>query len=220
MRRPLRAFVVLLLITAVSAPSLGAKKKKVTSVLLRAGVVDEVPSAVAVTASQKCENWAWAAGVETILHSQDVPLDQHYWVQKADGGEICLETLAPLAQLARVVNGEYVIGVGRKVKLEARFVVGAPVHTDAVIEGLRRGQPALMVWRGHAYVIYGVVYDVYVSPVGYKFFEVREIKLLDPFYDDGRRLTSFVRSRDDIAEIGGIFEITVTPNQPTDWLRR
>lgn len=219
MRRPLRAFVVLLLIAAVSLPS-PAKKKKVTAALLEPGVITELPTPTSAVAVQKCENWAWAAGVETILHSQDVPLDQHYWVQKADGGEICLETLAPLAQLARVVNGEYVIGVGRKVKLEARFVVGAPVHTDAVIEGLRRGQPALMVWRGHAYVIYGVVYDVYVSPVGYKFFEVREIKLLDPFYDDGRRLTSFVRSRDDIAEIGGIFEITVTPNQPTDWLRR
>jgi hypothetical protein len=218
-RRPLRAFVVLLLIAAVSLPS-PAKKKKVTAALLEPGVITELPTPTSAVAVQKCENWAWAAGVETILHSQDVPLDQHYWVQKADGGEICLETLAPLAQLARVVNGEYVIGVGRKVKLEARFVVGAPVHTDAVIEGLRRGQPALMVWRGHAYVIYGVVYDVYVSPVGYKFFEVREIKLLDPFYDDGRRLTSFVRSRDDIAEIGGIFEITVTPNQPTDWLRR
>ncbi|MGH9492980.1 MAG: hypothetical protein ACRD2K_05725 [Terriglobales bacterium] len=222
MLRISRLALAILLILAVSAPSPGAdKKKKRVPVLVNAGVTAELPSPAATTAAQKCENWAWAAGVETLLRSQDVQLDQHYWVQKSDGGEICLETLASLEQLARVVTGEYVIDVGRKVRLDARYVLGAPTNLDSIILGLRRGQPALLVWKGHAYVIYGVVYDEYVSPTGHRFADIREIKLIDPFYaEDERRLVSFVRGRDHPADIGGTFEITITPFLPTDWMHR
>jgi len=215
-----RAFVVLLLILAVSAPSPGADKKKRLPLLLNAGVTAELPSPPAGGVAQKCENWAWAAGVETILRTEDVPLDQHFWVQKSDGGEICLESLASLEQIARVINGEYVLEDGRKVKLESRYTVGAPANLDSIILGLRGGRPALMVWKGHAYILYGVVYDELVSPTGHRFFDIRELKLVDPFYDDERRLVSFVRERDDSADIGGTFEVTSTFILPTDWLHR
>jgi hypothetical protein len=170
--------------------------------------------------AQKCENWSWAAGVETILRTVDVPLDQHYWVQKSDGGEVCRESLAPLEQLARVINGEYVLDDGRKVRLEARYTVGAPVNLDAIILGLRGGRPALLLWKGHAYILYGVVYDEYVAPTGHRLFDIREIKLVDPLYDDERRLVSFVRDRDDLADIGGTFEVAAIFYVPTDWMHR
>lgn len=219
MRSLIRAFVVLLLILAVSAPSPAAKKKRVP-LLLNAGVTAELPSPPAVGVAQRCENWAWAAGVESILRSQGVALDQHYWVQKSDGGEICLESLAPLEQIARVITGEYVRDDGSKVRLEARYTVGAPVNLDSIILGLRAGHPALLVWRGHAYVLYGVVYDEYVSPTGHRFFDIRELKLADPFFADDGRLLSFVKGRDDPAEIGGTLEISTTPIRPTDWMHR
>ena len=219
MYRPFRAFVVLLLIAVVAAPS-SAKKKKIP-LLLNAGVTAELPSPAAATAAQKCENWAWAAGMETLLRTQDVALDQHYWVQKSDGGEICLETLASLEQLARVVTGEYVLDDGRKVRLEAHTAPGAPVNMDSIILSLRRGQPTLLLWKGHAYVLYGAVYDEYISPTGHRFFDIREIKLIDPFYvEDERRLVSFLKDRDDPGDIGGTFEVTVTPITPTDWMHR
>src|SRR5438045_4397014 len=41
------------------------------------------------SAKQKCENWAWAAVLESILKAQKVPLTQSYWVTKPDGGEVC-----------------------------------------------------------------------------------------------------------------------------------
>ncbi|HEV2022345.1 MAG TPA: hypothetical protein VGQ94_07430, partial [Terriglobales bacterium] len=60
-----------------------------------------------------------------------------------------------------------------------------------------------------------------ISPTGNRFFDIRELKLIDPYYaEDDRRLVSFVRDRDDPAEIGGTFEIAVTPITPTDWLHR
>ena len=220
MHRRFRALVVLLLIAAVSAPSPAAKKKKIP-LLLNAGVTAELPSPAAASAAQKCENWAWAAGVETMLRAQDVPLDQHYWVQKSDGGEICLESLASLDQIAKVVTGEYVLEDGRKVRLEARSVLGAPANLDSIILSLRRGQPALLAWKDHAYVIYGLVYDEYVSPTGHRIFDIREIKLIDPFYaEDARRLVSFVKDRDNPADINGTLEVTATPFTPTDWMHR
>lgn len=220
MRHPLRPFVVLLLILVASAPPLAAKKKKGIPLLLNVGVTAELPSPPAVGVAQTCENWAWAAGVETILRSEGVALDQHYWVQKSDAGEICLESLAPLEQIARVINGEYVLDDGRKVRLEARYTVGAPANLDSIILGLRAGRPALLVWRGHAHVLYGVLYDEYASPTGHRFFDIRELKLTDPFLAGDGRLVSFVKDRDNPAEIGGTLEISVTPYTPTDWMHR
>jgi len=204
---------------ALSAPS-AAKKKPQIPLLVNAGVTAELASPPAVSVAQKCENWAWAGGVETILRTENVPLDQHYWVQKSDGGEICLESLAPLEQIARVLNGEYVLDDGRKVRLEARYTVGSPVNLDSIILGLRGGRPALVVWKGHAYIVYGLVYDELISPTGHRIFDIRELKLVDPFYDDDRRLVSFVKDRDDPADIGGTFEISSTFITPTDWMHR
>ncbi|MDP9264273.1 MAG: hypothetical protein M3O85_08150, partial [Acidobacteriota bacterium] len=152
MRHLFRAFVVLLLIVAVSAPAPAAKRKPRIPLLVNAGVTAELDSPPAVSVAQQCENWAWAAGVETILRTENVPLDQHYWVQKSDGGEICLESLAPLEQLSKVVTGEYVLDDTSKVRLEARYTLGAPANLDSIILSLRAGQPALLVWKGHAYV--------------------------------------------------------------------
>jgi hypothetical protein len=51
--------------------------------------------------------------------------------------------------------------------------------------------------------------------------DIRELKLIDPFYDeDERRLVSFVRDRDDPADIGGTFEVAATFITPTDWMHR
>ncbi|HEV2021239.1 MAG TPA: hypothetical protein VGQ94_01795 [Terriglobales bacterium] len=220
MQRIWRLTVAVVLILAVLAPSLAARKKRIP-LLLNSGVTAELPSPAAATAVQTCENWAWAAGVETILRTQNVALDQHYWVQKSDAGEICLESLASLEKLSKVVTGEYVLDDSRKVRLEARYTVSAPVNLDSIILSLRGGQPAILVWKGHAYVLYGVVYDEYISPTGNRFFDIRELKLIDPYYaEDDRRLVSFVRDRDDPADIGGTFEINVAPITPTDWLHR
>ncbi len=212
--------LVLLLLTALATLAF-ARKKKSAYLLVNAGVTAALPAPVAATAAQKCENWAWAAGVETLLRAQGVSLDQHYWVQKSDGGEICRDSQASLEQIARVVSGEYVLEDGSKVRLEARTTLGPPVNVDSIILSLRRGQPALLVWKGHAYVLYGIVYDEYASPTGHRLFDIREIKLIDPYYtEDKRRLVSFVKDNDDPGDIGGTFEITVTPYSPTDWMHR
>src|SRR5512142_3249628 len=55
--------------------------------------------------AQKCENFGWAAGLESILRMQGVPLDQKYWVTKMEGGELCQTQLRSLEDLAQVIDG-------------------------------------------------------------------------------------------------------------------
>ena len=45
--------------------------------------IAEIPNLAAIRATQKCENWSWAAAVETSLRAQGVKLPQNYWVMKA-----------------------------------------------------------------------------------------------------------------------------------------
>ena len=46
-----------------------------------------------VIAKQNCENWALAAGLETLLQEQNVALDQNFWVMRLNGGELCVDNL-------------------------------------------------------------------------------------------------------------------------------
>src|SRR5882724_11026645 len=43
------------------------------------------------TAKQNCENWAIAAGLETMLQHQNVALDQSFWIMRLNGGELCID---------------------------------------------------------------------------------------------------------------------------------
>src|SRR5262249_15015193 len=52
------------------------------------GQTAEIADLLSVPAKQKCENWAWAAALETALKAQHAEIPQNYWVMKADGGEL------------------------------------------------------------------------------------------------------------------------------------
>src|SRR4051794_14528096 len=62
-----------------------------------------------VIATQKCENWAWAANVEAILKKDNLPLEQKFWIDKLNGGSVCQPTVGPPEQLPRVVDGNYTL---------------------------------------------------------------------------------------------------------------
>ncbi len=219
--QPARIAAVLAALVALSGPfSAADQKKKVPAFYLRADQKEQIAGFTSVAARQKCANWAWAAGVETLLRGLGVALPQNYWVNKVSGSEVC----APLGDwesLARRVPGEYLLDDGRKVRLEARYVLGAPTAPDDLIAAVRRGQPVLIGWRGSAYLMHGVVFDEYLSPTGVRRFAVKELMLTNPLIAEGEeRVTSFVKGRDDPAEIQGTLEISATFIKPPDWLRR
>lgn len=160
------------------------------------------------TAKQSCENWAVAAGLETMLQRQNVPLDQSFWVMRLNGGELCVNDLPTIEALTQTVNKEFVLDDGRHVRLEIHFEPGPPVTVDPVIAALKLQQVTLLVWRGHPYYLTGVTYDERIGRDGTRFFEVKEIRLANTY----AKLpgVAFQKGRDDPAEIQGILSVSVT----------
>ena len=168
----------------------------------------ELKSAKLITAKQSCENWAVAAGLETMLASKGVALDQNFWVMRLNYGEVCAG-LPSMDALAKVVNDEFVLDDGRHVRLELQYTDGAPGNVDSIIAGLQQQQAALLIWRGHPYYISGVTYDEYIGKDGSRLFEIKELRLANTFA--GKPGVAFERGRDDAKEIQGIVTVTVTP---------
>ena len=160
------------------------------------------------TAKQSCENWAVAAGLETMLQRQNVSLDQSFWVMRLNGGELCMDDLPTIDALKLVVNHDFVLDDGRHVRLEIQFTPGPPVSIDSVIAGLKLQQVTLLLWHGHPYYLTGMTYDERIGRDGTRFFEVKEIRLANTY----PKLpgATFQKGRDDPAEIQGILSVTAT----------
>src|SRR6476661_2270589 len=101
------------------------------------------------TAKQNCENWAVAAGLETMLQRQNVPLDQSFWIMRLNGGELCLTDMPTIDALTQAVDKEFVLDDGRHVRLEIHFEPGPPVNVDPLIARLKLQQVTLLLLRGH-----------------------------------------------------------------------
>lgn len=160
------------------------------------------------TAKQSCENWAVAAGLETMLQQQNVPLDQSFWVMRLNGGELCVDDALSIDALKLVVNRDFVLDDGRHVRLEIHFEPGPPVNVDPVIAGLKLQQVTLLLWHGHPYYLTGVTYDERIGRDGTRYFEVKEIRLANTY----AKLPgiTFQKGRDDPAEIQGILSVSAT----------
>jgi hypothetical protein len=169
--------------------------------------VDLASDTKLITARQNCENWALAAGLETILHRQNVALDQSFWVMRLNGGELCIADLPAMEALGQVMNKEFVLDDGRHVRLELRFVPGPPVNIDAVIAGLKLQHVSLLLWRGHPYFLTGMTYDERIGRDGTRFFEVKELRLANTFPKQPG--VTFEKGRDNPQEIQGILSVAV-----------
>lgn len=183
------------------------KKQQQSFYLKPDQTVDIAAGTKMTTARQNCENWAMAAGVETLLQRQNVNLDQSFWVMRLNGGELCVDPAPSIEALSLVVNKEFVLDDGRHVRLEVHFVPGPPVDVDAVIAGLKLQQLTLLLWRGHPYYLTGITYDERIGRDGTRFFEVKELRLANT-YAKMPGIT-FEKGRDDPSEIQGILSIAV-----------
>jgi hypothetical protein len=194
------------MLTLLYVAGCAPKKPQYPGMVARPAQTEEIANMAAVAALQPCPNWAWAAGVEMMLDARGVRIDQRQWVLKANGGEVCLPRVSA-EQLARVIDGDYALDSGRKIRLTGRWQ--NVISPDDVIMSARRRRPLLLFWRGHPYVAYGAVYNEFVASTGHRMFEINEIKLYDPAgVGDGRYIT-FLRGRDDLNDIQGVMDIDV-----------
>lgn len=204
----LRRVAILILLAGVSL--LGAKKvpkKLQQSYQLRPNQTADLELAKLVTAKQSCENWAVAAGLESMLKEKGVALNQSFWVMRLNYGELCAD-LPSIDALAKVVDNDFVLDDSRHVHLDLQYTEGAPGEVDSIIAGLQQQQVALLIYRGHPYYISGATYDEYIGKDGSRLFEIKELRLANTFA--GTPGITFERGRDDLSEIQGIVTVTVT----------
>jgi hypothetical protein len=200
-------FAAFFLLIALSVQAADQKQRQ--QYYLKADqTADLAPETKLNTARQSCENWAVAAGLETMLQQQSVPLDQSFWVMRLNGGELCVNDTPTIDALTQAVDKEFVLDDGRHVRLEIHFEPGPPVNVDPVIAGLKLQHVTLLLWRGHPYYLTGVTYDERIGRDGTRFFEVKEIRLANTY----PKLpgVTFLKGRDDPAEIQGIMSVSAT----------
>ncbi len=206
------AFVVLYLSTALLA---GKKNKFVLYTLPDQNV--ELGHIAEVRAEQPCDNWRWASGLETILRRQKVDLDQRYWVLKLNGGLPCLDSPGTFYDLKRQIDGEYVLGDGRHVKLEVRYIEHLPETMDGLVLPIAQGRPYMIWWKGHPFVVKGAVWHELVYQTGQKFVEMTSLMLINTAEVGGARDVVFNRSEDNSAELGAMFDVIVTELDSNPW---
>jgi hypothetical protein len=171
-----------------------------------------------VVAQQKCENWAWAAGVEISLLKQGVPLRQNFWTDKVNGGALCLDSAGSMESLAKQVEGDYVLPDGRKFRLAVRYTESVPNSSDKIIVPVAMSQPYLLYWRGHAYVVESAVWNEYIYPNGQKYMEIKELTLIDPYESGEKRRVKYDVQTNGTTELGGTFQVIATQlNNDSTW---
>jgi hypothetical protein len=208
---------VLILALLLVTPMAADKKTKGAPLAKLPEQKVDVPNLMLPAAGQPCTNYAWAAVVEAMLKMQSVSIDQHFWVQKANGGELCIDPLPNLERLVRTLTGSYILMDGTRVKLQAQLIVGAPTIPDDAIAPLKHGVPLLVFWKSRAYIMQGAVYDEYIYPNGQRMYQLRELKMLDPLAPVKSREVSFVNGTDDPEDIAGLVSVTATPVPPGLW---
>jgi len=202
--------IVFFLVLSLSADD----KKKLPQSHIKPGQTADVDAAKLVTAKQNCENWAIAAGLETMLKQQDVALDQNFWVMRISGGELCSTELPSSEILANVVNREFVLENGRHVQLELQYLPGTPTNTDALIAALKQQKISVLVLHGHVYYLTGATYDEHINRDGSRMFIITELRLANSFaHQPG---LAFVKGRDNMDEIGAVISVSVAP-VPVHW---
>lgn len=209
-----RALVIGLLL---AVPAFAEKKPKGVPMAKLPNQKAEVANLVLPDPAQKCTNYAWAVAISTMLKLQDVPLDQNFWVERANGGDLCIDPLPDLDRLSRIVNGRYTLDDGRKVQLETMVIAGAPTIPDDALAPLKHGMPLLVFWNSRAYVLEGATYDEFIYPNGQRMYLIRELKMIDVLAPATEREVSFVNGTDDASMISAIVFVRATILPASQW---
>jgi hypothetical protein len=208
-----------LLAVVLLCGAFACKEKAQPGMMMRPAQSAELALGEVALAQRTCANRTWGAALETLLAREGVDMKQDYWVVRAYGGASCRSDVGDPAVLARVITGDYTLDGGRKVRLEATYITGAPRAVDELLLRLHNGHPFLLFWNSQVYLVRGAVYDEYIAPTGERLFQVRELKLVDLHPQARQRETTFDREQHDPASIQALMLVSVLPRPGTDWQR-
>jgi hypothetical protein len=171
-------------------------------------VVEEKVKLTAVaSAKQNCEDWNFAAAVQSVLKAQGVPFRQEHWVARLNGGETCDSILRDPQQLKRSVEGTHRLSESRTVLLEVR-VENTSVDPGLLVLSIRENRPFLLIWKRHAFVVVGITYLETVDQNIHDY-NIQEMKLMDPAAGSQEPII-FRKTPETLQQIDAIMEIIAT----------
>jgi hypothetical protein len=205
-----RGLLTLLLLLALAAQLSGADKRKfyLGQRPEQSIAVNAVPE---IVAEQACQNFAFAAALETMLRMQGVEtLDQRFWVGKITGDMTC-RPLQSFELLQRTIEGDYVVGSNRRVRLTVQYTNAFPPVTDKLLVPLSQQRPYILARNGSIFLVTGATWHEMYFQTGQKIIEITRLVMIDPTASGDARGKDFTRDKDQVSELGGMFDVTVTP---------
>jgi hypothetical protein len=114
-----------------------------------------------------------------------------------------------LKELGEKLGGKHYLQSGSSIVIADQYWPGSSVNVGEIVGSLLTEHPLLMVWDGHLYVVYGALYDEYVSDSGIMF-SIRKLWLMDTRFSDKRRNLTFDRQTDDWNKVSGLLKLAIT----------
>jgi hypothetical protein len=114
-----------------------------------------------------------------------------------------------LKELREKLGGKHYLQSGSSIVITDQYWPGSSVNVGEIVGSLLTEHPLLMVWDGHLYVVYGALYDEYVSDSGIMF-SIRKLWLVDTRFSDKRRDLTFDRQTDDWNKVSGLLKLAIT----------
>ena len=170
---------------------------------------DNVRQVAFVPARQSCENLGIAAAVQSVLATQKVDLPQSTLVMKLSGTDTCGPFLGGPAEAAKAVSGDYTLDNGRRIHVEALFE-DTFVDPGRLIRAISEDRPFLLFWKHHAFMVIGLKYVEGIHSSGLHIYDIREMRLMDPFGSAEQSPTVFEKRQESLREVSGIVEVTAT----------
>lgn len=117
-----------------------------------------------------------------------------------------------LKDIAAKVDGRHLLSDGRPVQVHAEYLAPDAVTASKVIGMIMNQHAPLMIWNGHLYVVYGVVYvwagDLTTGgPPNATY--IHKFLLWDTRFSDSRRTVVFDRQTEDPSKVQGLLFVLV-----------
>jgi hypothetical protein len=171
--------------------------------------VDRLTYVAFVPAKQRCENWAFAAALQSVLEMQGVGIPQATWVAKLSGNGGCGMSVKSAADLPDIIDGDYKLDSGATIRLKTE-IVDTSVDPGRLIGDIRANRPFLVTWKNHVYMASAIYYVDEVHASGLHKYDIQEIHLMDPFSGAEQQPVVFHKSRTTLNEINSIVEVTAS----------
>lgn len=152
------------------------------------------------TVRQRCEEWCWAACIQTVFSLQGKEIEQEQAVDKLFGTRVCKPATGP--EIIKVINGEWIDQYGLRFRARAGMLGEAALlsttsntATDIstglffnngakqVVAELDRGNPLIVGAVGHATVLTAASYVKYSNGVIW----LNRVVVRDPWPDNPNR---------------------------------